>query len=83
MTYNKALSNTTLQTYKVYCKNTPTQRAVTFEGLVQLVLPKYHSEVVDGASVKLHPEHHVSGGVSVPLVVTLQLQSTTKERDGL
>lgn len=47
---------------------------VTFEGLVQLVLPEHHPEVMDGAGVELHPEHHVSGRVSVPLVVTLQLQ---------
>lgn len=47
---------------------------VTSEGLVQLVLAKDDPEVVDGAGVELHPEHHVSGGVPVALVVTLQLQ---------
>lgn len=58
-------------TYTV--KNTPTQRAVTFEGLIQLALPKNHPEVVDGTGVELHSEHHISGCVSVTLVVTLQL----------
>lgn len=52
---------------------TPTG-AVTFEGLIQLILPEHHPEVVDGAGVELHPEHHISGRVSVPLVVTLQLR---------
>lgn len=47
---------------------------VTFEGLVQLTLPKHHAEVVDGAGVELHPEHHISGRASVSLVVTLQLR---------
>lgn len=47
---------------------------VTFEGLVQLALPKHHAEVVDGAGVELHPEHHVSGQASVSFVVTLQLR---------
>lgn len=48
--------------------------AVTFEGLIQLILPEHHPEVVDGAGVELHPEHHISGRASVPLVVTLQLR---------
>lgn len=51
-------------------------RAVTFEGLIQLALPENDAKVVNGARVELHPEHHVSGRVSVPLVVTLQLQWT-------
>lgn len=47
---------------------------LTFEGLIQLALPEHHSEVVDGAGVELHPEHHVSGWVPEPLVVALQLR---------
>lgn len=43
----------------------------TFEGLVQLALPEHHAEVVDGAGVELHPEHHISGRASVSFVVTL------------
>ena len=62
------------QTNTEDCENTPTQRAVTFEGLIQLILPENNAEVMDGASVELHPEHHVSGRVPVPLVVTLQLR---------
>lgn len=49
------------------------KRAVTTEGLVKLGLAENHAKVMDGAGVKLHPEHHVSGRVPVPLVVTLQL----------
>lgn len=50
------------------------RRGTTFEGLIQLALPKNHPEVMDGARVELHPEHHVSGRVSEALVVALQLQ---------
>lgn len=56
------------------------ENAVTSKGLVQLALAKNHAEVVDGARVELHPEYHVSGWVSVPLVVTLELQQTGSRR---
>lgn len=56
-------------------RNTNTHSPVTFEGLIELILPEHHPKVVDGAGVELHPEHHVPGRVSVPLVVTLQLRS--------
>lgn len=48
----------------------------TFEGLIKLRLPKNDPKVVDGTSVELDPEHHVSGRVPVSLMVTLQLQRT-------
>ncbi len=66
----------------IHCKNTPTRRDVTFEGLIQLVLPKNHPKVVDGAGVELHPEDHISGWVSVPLVVALQLRRVRKGESG-
>lgn len=47
---------------------------ITFEGLVQLALPEHHAEIVDGAGVELHPEHHISGRASVSFVITLQLR---------
>lgn len=50
-----------------------TLRVVTFERLIQFVLAKNHPKVVNGTGVELHPEHHISCRVSVPLVVTLQL----------
>lgn len=56
----------------------PPAPAVTSEGLVQLVLPEHDAEVVDGAGVELHLEDDVSGGVPVPLVVTLQLERRRK-----
>ena len=60
--------------YKHNCQLQPfPSGAVTVEGLVELALPENHAEVVDGARVELHPEHHVPGGAPVPLVVTLQL----------
>lgn len=46
----------------------------TFEGLIQLALPKNHAKVVDGAGVELDPEHHVSGWVPEALVIAFQLQ---------
>lgn len=55
-------------------------RRITFECLVQLVLAEHDSKVVDGAGVELHPEHHVSGGVPVPLVVTFQLRRAGRGR---
>lgn len=70
--YN-TLSNTNTHIY-ICTVETPTQRTVTFEGLVELALPENDAEVVDGAGVELHPEHHVSGRVPEPLVVTLQLR---------
>lgn len=51
---------------------------VTFKGLVQLALAEHHSEVMDGAGVELHPEHHVSGRASVSFVVTLQLRQDVR-----
>lgn len=54
----------------------------TFEGVIKLVLSENHAEVVDGAGVELHPEHHVPGGVSVPLVVTLQLREGKEGEPG-
>lgn len=54
--------------------NVKTRATLTFEGLIQLALAEHHAEVVDGAGVELHPEHHVSGWVPEPLVVALQLR---------
>lgn len=53
-----------------------TQIKMTFEGLVQLTLPKNHPKIMDGTSMELHPEHNVSGWASVSLVVTLELRLT-------
>lgn len=58
----------------VLCKST--QIKITFEGLVQLILPKNHPKIMNGTSMELHPEHNVSGWVSVSLVVTLELSLT-------
>lgn len=59
------------------------QIKITFEGLVQLTLPKNHPKIMDGTSMELHPEHNVSGWASVSLVVTLELRLTdNREKNG-
>lgn len=53
---------------------------LTFERLVELVLPEHDPEVVNGAGVELHPEYHVSARAAVALVVALELWSEKKNK---
>lgn len=53
--------------------NTDHSFTITFERLVKLILPKDHAEVMQGAGVKLHPEHHISTRRSEALVIALEL----------
>lgn len=46
----------------------------TFGSLVKLIFPKDDAEVMKGAGVKLHPEHHVSTRGSVAFVIALELK---------
>lgn len=62
-----------------YTLNTDNTFIITFERLVKLIFPKDHAEVMQGAGVKLHPEHHISTRGSEALVIALEL---TGERGG-
>lgn len=53
---------------------------LTFERLVELVLPEHDPEVVNGAGVELHPEYHVAARAAVALVVALELWSEKKKK---
>lgn len=53
--------------------NTDNSFTITFERLVKLIFPKDHAEVMQGAGVKLHPEHHISTRGSEALVIALEL----------
>lgn len=45
----------------------------TFEGLIEVLLPKDNPQVMDGTGVELHAEDDVSGRAPELLVVALQL----------
>lgn len=51
----------------------PPVREPTFEGLIQIFLPKNNPQVMDGTSVELHSEDDVSSWAPEVLVITLQL----------
>lgn len=48
-------------------------REPTFEGFIQVFLPKNNPQVMDGTGVELHPEDDITSRAPELLVITLQL----------